>query len=456
MSNDLLQSVNPFTRQQIAVYESLDATGIDSLLQRSEVSFRQWSTLPVDNRCAFVLEVGEALRSVRKELASAITKEMGKPILQSLAEVDKCAWLCDHYGKHGGAMTEPTSTQFDGMRVVGRRDPQGAVLGIMPWNFPIWQTLRYAIPAMVAGNVALLKPAPNVIGSSLILQRAIGSVIDIPDVFQVVCISVDKVEQVIASSIVRGVTFTGSDRAGSIVASIAGKHIKKTVLELGGSDAFIVLADADIDEAASTYVQSRMNNNGQTCIAAKRCLVQRDVFDDFVSKTKALIQDLSVGDPQMESTTISCIARDDLAQALADQVFRSEARQLFEGGLEQGTNVYLPELYAIEEPDTPMWKEEIFGPVGVVCQFTNISEAVALANDTPYGLGASIWSTDIDKALSVAAEIDAGSVHINKMVSSDPRVPFGGVKRSGYGRELGAEGLYEFVNQKWITVAHDS
>jgi len=450
--------VNPVDNGLVESHGILNRAQIDKKLKDAIIAGKWWRSVKLNQRIEAVTRIKLGLENARNVLAARITLEMGKPFAQSIAEIDKCIWLCDYYSEQGVAFMHDEVIEYPEMRVIKSHQAIGTVLGIMPWNFPIWQTLRYAIPSIVTGNSVLLKPAPNVIGSSKLLEGIMSEAIGQDSVFQLLVIEIRDLEGVIAHPAVQGVTLTGSDRAGSSVASLAGKYIKKTVLELGGSDPFIVLADANIQNAAEAFVLSRMNNTGQTCIAAKRALVDASIKTNFVDAVSALIRDIKMGDPMVEENDIGCLARPDLADILENQLAQTIGitNVLVAGGREADSNYFKPVFLESNDDDAPIWGEEIFGPIAVLHQFNSMPECIELANQTEYGLGCSIWSVDESRAIDLARNIDAGSIHINRFVSSDPRVPFGGVKRSGYGREMGREGMMEFSNLKTITLERDT
>jgi len=458
LSDKVFHSINPVDNSIVESHHILNPSQIDTILDDSAAAGSWWKNIALQERIQVISRIKAGLEESRNELATRITLEMGKPYAQSLAEIDKCIWLCTYYAEEGAGILTDETTEYDDVRVIKSHQPLGTILGIMPWNFPIWQTLRYAIPSLLIGNAVLLKPAPNVISSSMILEKIIAESIGQKGVFRVLVIEVKDVERVIAHPSVQGVTLTGSEKAGSSVAALAGKYIKKTVLELGGSDAFIVLDDADVQSAAEAFVLSRMNNTGQTCIAAKRAIVAMKIKSDFVDAVSALIRNIEMGDPMAGKNDIACLARPDLADALQSQLksMSGLSNILVEGGREEGTNFFRPAFLEPNDNSAAIWGEEIFGPIAIVRQFNGLPEAIKLANQTDYGLGCSIWSVDEARAIDLANHIDAGSMHINRFVSSDPRVPFGGVKRSGYGREMGREGILEFSNLKTITTDRDT
>lgn len=452
----MYKTINPANAEVMAEFPVLTTDAIDLALHKSDQAYRKsWRNKSIGERVQGIRKAGERLLEKLPYYAALITTEMGKPLAQSRAEIEKCAWLCEYYADHAEDFLEPEYIDVGDDTCYVRYDPVGAVFGIMPWNFPFWQVMRYCVPALLGGNVILLKPASNVPQCGIELERLFRDAIGIESVFQSLLLDTEDVERVIKSPIVHGVTLTGSDRAGSAVASLAGKHLKKSVLELGGSDPFIVLDDADLESAANVYAQSRMNNNGQTCIAAKRCLVQSNVYDPFLKLIKERISSMKVGDPLAQDTDISCLSRAEIVADVQDQVDRSQALgadTILAGGRENGSNYFKPIILGNVSLEMPVFAEEVFGPVAVIKDFETDRDAVNLANASQYGLGCSIWSENLERAQAMAVAIDAGSIHINKLVSSDPRVPFGGVKHSGYGRELGRHGMLEWVNIKSVTI----
>jgi succinate-semialdehyde dehydrogenase/glutarate-semialdehyde dehydrogenase len=400
--------------------------------------------------------VASQLDDDRDTHAELMTKEMGKPITAARAEAEKCAWVCRHYADHAAEYLATEDIPTDAPRSYVRYDPLGPVLAVMPWNFPYWQVFRFAAPSLMAGNVGLLKHASNVPGCALAIEDLFVSA-GAGDAFQVLLIGSDGVEKVVADHRVVAATVTGSERAGASVAGAAGREIKPTVLELGGSDPFIVLADADVEPAIATAAQARLINNGQSCIAAKRFIVDRYVADRFTDGLVDAMEAAKVGDPLDEATEVGPLAREDLLDELHDQVQRSvkDGSVLRTGGerLDRPGYFYAPTLLDHVTPAHAAGCEETFGPVAAVIRVDGEDEAVAAANSTPYGLGASLWTQNTDRAEQIVRRIDAGCVFVNDMVKSDPRLPFGGVKRSGYGRELGAPGIRAFANTKTISIA---
>ena len=453
----MIQTVNPATGQPRETYPEHDAEEIRRRIDAAVAAWEPWRSRPLADRAAVVRAAADVLESRRDTLARLMTEEMGKPIRESLAEIAKCALACRHYADSTEEYLRPRNVETDARRSYVRYDPIGPVLAVMPWNFPFWQVFRFAAPALMAGNVGLLKHASNVMGCAL----AIGEVLSeagLPEgCFEVLVIPSSSVPQVIDDDRVRAVTLTGSEPAGAAVAAAAGRQIKKTVLELGGSDPFVVLADADVAGAARVGATARMMNTGQSCIAAKRFIVDRSVAAEFVERFVGHIREMKVGDPLEPDTDVGPLAREDLVEDLDGQVRRSidaGARAAIGGRrLDRPGFFYEPTVLVDVRPDHPAGCEETFGPVAAVLTVGSEEEAIRLANDTPFGLGASLWTRDLERAERLAARVEAGNVFVNGLVKSDPRLPFGGVKRSGYGRELGSEGIREFVNIKTVWIA---
>jgi len=451
-----LLSVNPATEEVLATFQEHSPAQVEAALARAWEAFRLWRRTSFEERARLMRAVAQYLRRRRGELARLITLEMGKPIAEAEAEVLKCAWCCDYFAENAQRFLSPLEVETNATRSYVQFVPLGPVLAIMPWNFPFWQVFRFAAPALMAGNTALLKHASNVPQCALAIEEAFREAGFPPGVFQALLIPGSRVEEVMADPRVRAVTLTGSDAAGAQVAQAAGRQIKKTVMELGGSDPFIVLADADLAEAARVGARARNQNNGQSCIAAKRFIVVEDVAQEFTRLLVENIRALRVGDPLDPQTNIGPLARADLREDLHRQVRRSldMGAELLLGGepLPGRGYYYAPTVLAGVTPEMPAFQEETFGPVAAVVVARDEAEALELANRSPYGLGAAIWTRDVARAQALAAEIEAGNVFINGMVASDPRLPFGGVKRSGYGRELSEFGIREFVNVQTVWV----
>ncbi len=452
----MFQVINPATGELTAEYPAHDAGEIDRRLRQAHTAFANWRQRPLAERAELLRTVAELLHDDKDRHAALMTAEMGKPIAEAESEVIKCAWVCEYYAHEAARMLTPKQVSTDATRVEVRYEPIGGVLGVMPWNFPYWQVLRFAAPVLMAGNVCLLKHAPNVPGCALALESVFEQAGFPPGVFTNLLAPVEAVEGIIADPAVAGVAVTGSVAAGAAVAAQAGAQIKKTVLELGGSDPFIVLADADPIEAAGAAVMARLLNNGQSCIASKRFIVEEPIADAFEQAFLGQLVELSVGDPTDRSNQLGPLARQDLREALHRQVESSVeagARLLLGGKPRAGPGFYYPPTMLTHvTPEMAAANEETFGPLVAVLRARDADHAIELANATCYGLGASLWTGDVARGEALAARIEAGCVFINSTVRSDPRVPFGGIKRSGYGRELSNEGIHEFMNIKTIWV----
>lgn len=448
------KSIFPFNQTEIAEYKIMDNAAIDNALALSEKIFPHWSGKPFEYRAEILKNVAGLLLERKEKLATLMTNEMGKVIKEAVAEVEKCALGCNYYAENAQQFLQDEIVKTGYKKSFVAYQPVGAVFAIMPWNFPLWQVFRFAAPTLMAGNVALLKHSPNVCGCSLAIQQLFEDAGAEPGVFQSLIADTDVTEKILSSNIVQAVSLTGSEKAGSSVASIASAHIKKSVLELGGSDAFIVLADADVQKAARVAVTSRMQNAGQSCIAAKRFLVVNEVADDFTEAVKQEINKLKQGDPFDLSTTTGPMARLDLAEKLQAQLQASVAKgaEVILGGTRSGCN-YQPTLLLNVQPGMPAFDEETFGPLFSMISVRDEEEAIALANSSRYGLGGNIWTQDLERGVMLSKKLNSGSVFINSMVKSEPALPFGGVKKSGYGRELSKHGIMEFVNVKTITVS---
>ena len=450
-------SVNPATGQTLEEIPADSRSRIEEKIQRAEETFQQWRSRPMEERAMLMQAAAAELRAGSDAYARAMTLEMGKPITQSHAEVEKCAWVCAYYAEHANDMLAAESVASDASESYVRFDPIGPVLAVMPWNFPFWQVFRFAAPALMAGNTALLKHASNVPRCALLIEEVFRKAGFPQGCFQTLMVSSSAVGDVIAHPAVRAATLTGSEHAGSQVAAAAGKEIKKTVLELGGSDPFIVLDDADVEAAARTGATARMINTGQSCIAAKRFIVTAAVAAQFTTLFCDALAGMVVGDPLDEATEVGSMAREDLLRELDTQVRETVAaggRLLLGGRRREGDGAfYLPTVVADVGPGMPMYEQETFGPAAAIITVRDEDEAIAVANDSAFGLGASLWTQDRARAAHMAARIEAGAVFVNGLVKSDPRLPFGGVKRSGYGRELSHFGIREFVNIKTVWIA---
>ena len=453
---------DPTTGERVHEIAPLDADGIDHLLSQAASEARAWRDATLDTRARFVTALAASLRAHHDTLAMLLTREMGKPTTAARAEVDKCITLCETApGLAREALADVVLLDDSTGTVRVRHDPLGVVFAIMPWNFPYWQALRFAVPAVLAGNGVLIKPASSVAGAAREMERCLREASDAAVAqgapscpVHTAYVRVEDSDRIIADPRIVGVTLTGSDRAGRHVAEVAGRHLKKVVLELGGSDPFIVLADAEVERAAGMAVSARTVNSGQSCIAAKRFIVVAAVYDRFVDAFARGMRELVVGDPRDERTQVGPIATESVRDGLAGQVERSlrmGARALVGGQQPVGAGYFYPPTVLVDVPDdSPASQEELFGPVGAVFRVPDTDAAIRKANDSPFGLGASVWTQDPVEGERVAAALESGMVWINDMLVSDPRFPFGGVKQSGVGRELGPQGFREFTNQKTV------
>jgi succinate-semialdehyde dehydrogenase/glutarate-semialdehyde dehydrogenase len=448
----IFKSINPFTQAVLAEHELLTNTQLNQKLELAATAFKSWRTTSFQERADKMQKVANILRANKNVLGLLITNEMGKILAEGIAEVEKSAGNCDFYAENAEKMLkdEYYDTPFKSMSVY---DPLGAVFAIMPWNYPFWQVLRYAAPAIMAGNVTLLKHAPNVIGCAKAIENAFLEAGFPEGVFQQINIDIPQVESVIAADIVHGITLTGSEMAGSSVAALAGKHIKKSVMELGGSDAFIILNDADIEKAATVATQSRMLNAGQACICAKRFIVTEKVADEFSTLFAQKIYALQQGNPLQEGIHMGPLARLDLSEKLESQLDKAlqQGAKLLVGGAREDCN-FQPTLIDFVDANNIAFQEETFGPLATIVRAKDENDAIAIANNHRYGLAAAIWTADHEKAYHLARRIEAGNVFVNSLVRSDSRIPFGGTKKSGYGRELSEIGIKEFMNMKSVII----
>jgi succinate-semialdehyde dehydrogenase/glutarate-semialdehyde dehydrogenase len=455
-----IASINPTTGETLKTFTSLSTQQIDEKLQLAADTFRSYRRTPFAERSRMMLRAAEILETRKGEFAKVMTIEMGKPIKAAVSEAEKCAWVCRYYAETAAQHLADEVVETNARKSYVRFQPLGPVLAIMPWNFPFWQVFRFAAPALMAGNVGLLKHASNVPQCALAIEEIFRDAGFPAGAFQTLLIGSDAVEGILNDPRVVAATLTGSEPAGRSVASIAGKQIKKAVLELGGSDPFIVMPSANLDEAVTTAVKARTINNGQSCIAAKRFIVATEIYDEFVQRFVSEMQDLKIGDPMEESTEIGPLATPQIVNDLDEQVKRAVANgaRVLTGGkkIDRAGNFYEPTVLVDIDLDTPVSCEEIFGPVAMVFRAANIDDAIKIANATLFGLGSAAWTNDAKEQAQFIDELEAGSVFVNGMVASDPRLPFGGVKNSGYGRELAEFGIREFVNIKtvWIGAAN--
>jgi succinate-semialdehyde dehydrogenase/glutarate-semialdehyde dehydrogenase len=453
----VIESRNPATGELLERFAETPPEEIERLLAAAERAFHDWRRRPFAARAERLREASRVLRARQAEYARLMALEMGKPVVQGEAEIAKCALACDWYAEHGERLLAEEARATEARRSFVRFDPLGPVLAIMPWNFPFWQVFRFAAPTLMAGNTAVLKHASNVPRAALAIEDALRAA-GLPDgVFRSVLAGPGAVPRLVADPRVRGVTLTGSDRAGAEVAAEAGRAVKKTVLELGGSDPFIVLEDADLARAARTAADARLVNSGQSCIAAKRFIIVEAVADRFLELFMAEMRARRMGDPLAHTTEVGPQARADLRAALHRQVEVSVARGarvVLGGEVPLGPGAFYPPTVLVAvDGGMPAFDEETFGPVAAVVRAQDEAHALALANASPFGLGASLWTADAARAERLVAEVEAGCVFVNAQVRSDPRLPFGGVKRSGYGRELAEYGIREFTNVKSVWMA---
>lgn len=451
-----IATINPATGETLKTFAALTPEEIERKLDRATQAFAAYRQVPLKQRSDWLNRAAEVLEHDRQHFGELMTVEMGKPLKAAIAEVEKCAMVCRFYAEQAPAMLADTPVQTDASLSFIRYDPLGVVLAVMPWNFPFWQVFRFAAPALMAGNAGVLKHASNVPQCALAIEDIFLKAGFPEGMFQTLLIGADQVGGLVADPRVKAATLTGSELAGASLASIAGNHIKKTVLELGGSDPFIVMPSADLETAATTATTARMLNSGQSCIAAKRFIVHEAIAEPFEKLVTAKFQALKVGDPMLPDTDLGPLATPGILKDLDQQV-----RVCLEGGarlvtggapLDRPGNFYPPTILADLPPGSPGYQEEFFGPVALLFCVPTLDAAIALANSTDFGLGASAWTTVPEERDRLISELDAGSVFINSLVKSDPRLPFGGIKRSGYGRELSVQGLHEFVNIKTVWV----
>lgn len=449
-----MKSVNPYSEEIISEYVDFPPEKIEKILSSVKEEWLHWKETSFESRTRLMYLLAAELRKNLQIYAEIITSEMGKPILESKAEVEKSAWVCEYYALNAKSMLQDEDMTSDATRSFVSFEPLGAVLAVMPWNFPFWQVFRFAAPALMAGNVAVLKHASNVTGCAIAIEKAFRNAGFPENSFRNLIVSSNKVGAIIKHSAIKATTLTGSEYAGSQVAAASGKEIKKSVLELGGADAFIVLKDANLEEAARWAVTSRMLNNGQSCIAAKRFILEREIYHDFIKLLQLELESWKIGDPSLEETKIGPLARLDLREDLESQIQDAQekgAKVVFGGRAIKGKGFFFePTIITNVSSEMRIYFEETFGPVFTIFKVKNQEEAIALANNSVFGLGGSIWTQDMENAVRLAKRIESGAVFINGMTKSDPRLPFGGIKKSGFGRELSHYGIKEFVNMKTI------
>jgi succinate-semialdehyde dehydrogenase/glutarate-semialdehyde dehydrogenase len=452
-----MKSVNPFTGELIKNYPEYTCEEVNSIISEVDTAFQQWRLTDFEYRAILMKKLQTLLIERKNSLAAIMVTEMGKVLREAMGEIEKCALVCSFYADHAASFLKNENIKTEASESYITYQPIGTVLAVMPWNFPFWQVFRFLAPALMAGNTGVLKHASNVPGCALAIEQLVRDAGFPENVFRTLLISSSEVKAVIENPLIKAVTLTGSTPAGKSVASIAGSELKKSVLELGGSDPYLILEDADIKTAARLCVTSRLLNAGQSCIGAKRFIVADKIYDAFEAEFVRLMSEASYGDPLVASTTIGPLARPDLREELHQQVTKSRdigATVLIGGFIPEGkATFYPPTVLKNVVPTMPAYSEELFGPVAVLFRFKSEQEAICIANDTVFGLGAAIFTKDVTKGKLLAEKgLEAGSVFVNDFVKSDPRLPFGGIKQSGYGRELSEAGIREFVNIKTIVV----
>ena len=455
MSDRIIKTINPSTGKVIATYDIMSSEEIHTRVHNAKSAQKNWKNLDISERSAYIRSLGRVLRKNKNEYSQLITEEMGKPIRQAIAEIEKCVWLCDYYSEHSETFLREELIPTEFRKSFVSFEPLGLVAGIMPWNFPFWQAMRFAVPALVAGNVEILKHSSVCLGSALKLEEAFTNAGFPENIFQSV-IGDARVGEALIQSQIDAVSVTGSVGTGKRVAELASRDLKKFVLELGGSDPFIVLEDADLTQTAHMATQSRLLNTGQSCISAKRFIVLKEVADKF---TKLFVEETEaevLGDPMDSRTTVGPLVRESQRQSLVKQVEDAKIKQatVLTGGMARDGDGYFfePTILTDVTHDMNIIREEVFGPAAPIIVVNNEQEAIAEANNSEFGLGASIWTNNVERGIKLARHIQSGIVSINEMVKSDPRMPFGGIKLSGIGRELSEFGIKEFVNIKSVVV----
>jgi len=452
MSN-VITTKNPYTNKNLKNYTKQNEAQIESILEISEKTFKTWQRKPVSERAHMLDNVAEVLRNNIDTYANLMTDEMGKPISQSEAEIEKCIWLCDFYRKNAEQFLSDAIIETEAQESFISYDPLGTILAVMPWNYPFWQVMRFAVPTVTAGNTALLKHASNVTGCALIIQDIFSKAGYPKGCFQTLVTDHDVIETIIGDRRIKAVSLTGSEKAGKSIAETAGRHLKKCVLELGGNNACVVFADANLDKYLDIMVDARMQNTGQSCIAAKRFIVEESIYDEFLEKFTDKVKSLNEGNPKDDNSKMTVLARPDLAETLKNQVEKSlkKGARVHYGG-KQEKAYYQPTILTEVKPSMPVFEEETFGPVAAITKVSNKQEAYDTLSNTRFGLGTMLFTEDIDDAKKRIIDVGDGAFFINEMVKSDPRIPFGGTRASGYGRELSKEGILEFVNAKTVYI----
>ncbi len=452
MSNKITTKY-PFTGETIKEYSPHTDDKIDSILLRADEVFSEWKTTSVEERTKLLHRLAEVLNTNKDMYANLITQEMGKPYKESVAEIEKCIWLIDFYEKNADGFLSDALIETEAKESFISYDPLGCILAIMPWNYPFWQVFRFAVPTLTAGNTALLKHANNVTGCALAIQDIFEAAGYPLGCFQTILASHEQIEEIIKNDVVKAISLTGSEKAGRIIAKTAGQNLKKTVLELGGNNACVILNDANLDKYMETIVTSRMQNTGQSCIAAKRFIVVEEIYDQFLEKFKNEVASLKFGDPLDPKTEIATMAREDLAKEVERQMLESieKGAEVDMGGTRDKA-YFEPTILVNVQPGMPAFDEEIFGPLAAITKAKNKDHAIELAITSRFGLGTMIFTENTEDARKLIGKIPDGALFINELVKSDPRLPFGGTKLSGYGRELSKEGILEFVNKKTVYI----
>ena len=453
--NNSIKTTNPFNNQVLKEYKLHSPDEVLQIVEQSNKTFQQWKLTSIKERCRLLMNLAQIIEDDQEDLATLMTLEMGKPITQSISEIEKCVTLCDFYATNADNFLADELIETDASESFISYDPLGTILAIMPWNYPFWQVMRFAIPTLTAGNTAILKHAANVTGSALAIEKLFEKAGYPKGCFTTIIADHKTVEDLIANDIIKAVTLTGSEEAGKNIAATAGKHLKKTVLELGGNNACIVLDDADLDKYMDTIVNARMQNTGQSCIAAKRFIVTENIYDTFLKQFKEKVSAMKFGDPMDKQTTIGTLARADLAKTLKKQIDESiKLGAIVVIGNNQKEAYFEPTILTDITSEMPVFKEETFGPVAAIMKVKNVEEAFKIASETRYGLGTMVFTQSIETAQNYIDSIEDGAYFVNAMVKSDARLPFGGTKASGYGRELSKEGIHEFVNRKTVYINH--
>ena len=445
----MIKTINPYNSKTIESYELHTPSELEEILKTADEAFMTWKNKPISHRTKLLNDLAHNLENNKDDYAKLMTTEMGKPITESKAEIDKCILLCDFYIKNADSLLSDELIETEAEESFISYDPLGTILGIMPWNYPFWQVLRFAVPTISAGNTVLLKHASNVTGCALTLQKLFETSGYPKGCFQTLLANHDSINKLIEDDRVKAVSLTGSEKAGRAIAEISGRHLKKTVLELGGNNACIILGDADLDTHLDTIIKARMQNTGQSCIAAKRFIVVEAIYDEFMEKFTSKINALKSGDPLEEDTDIGVLAREDLADTLQEQIESSvKAGAKIHNGNKRNNTYYEPTILTDVKPGMDVFDDETFGPVASVIKVKTKDEAYKMASKSRYGLGTMVFTKDTNDAIDKISEIEDGAFFVNELVKSDPRLPFGGTKASGYGRELSREGILEFVNKK--------